>query len=109
LSALRRRHAGGTGDHRSASACLSVPQSQLPELSGAHFDEVITARRATNHFDLIIRCAARRSVSIARSESNADQKIVGSVVEAYTGTHIQLKVRSDEIDQSSDRVIARSG
>jgi len=57
----------------------------------------------------MIRCAARRSVSIARSESNADQKIVGSVVEAYTGTHIQLKVRSDEIDQSSDRVIARSG
>jgi len=57
----------------------------------------------------MIRCAARRSVSIARSESDADQKIVGSVVEAYTGTHIQLKVRSDEIDQSSDRVIARSG
>jgi len=57
-----------------------------------------------------IRCVVRDgSVSIAGGESNASQKIVGSVVEANAGTHIQLKVRRDEIDQARDRVIARSG
>src|SRR5439155_21491577 len=30
LSALRRRHVGDTGDHRSANACLSVCRELLP-------------------------------------------------------------------------------
>jgi hypothetical protein len=59
-----------------------------------------TITRLLNRYErpsYIPSVGGKESVSIARSESEPGQKIVGSVVEAYTRAHIQLKVRSDSL------------
>jgi hypothetical protein len=38
---------------------------------------------------------------MAGSEPNARQKVIGVMVESDAGPHIQLQVRSNEIDRSS--------
>jgi hypothetical protein len=83
-------------------------------LSRSYYAQAINRlRAATRHSrdrsKLTGGATAARAVSVARGEPNACQEVVGLVVEADTGSHVQLKVRSDEVNQSSDSVMSWSG
>ncbi len=47
--------------------------------------------------------------SVAGGETNARQEVIGVMVEPDAGSHIQLQVRSNEIDRSCDGVVPGSG
>jgi hypothetical protein len=64
LSVLRRRHVGGTGDHSSASACLSVCRGTLPFLQTAYFRDGSTT---TSFASKSIVIPARANSSCASS------------------------------------------
>jgi hypothetical protein len=68
----------------------------IPPLLSCQNDAVASAPRIHNR-------------SVAGGETNAHQEIIGVMVESNAGSHIQLQIRSNEIDRSSDGVLPGSG
>jgi hypothetical protein len=69
--------------------------------------QFLNARLAEN--DSVAPVPGIENRSVAGSEPNARQEVIGVMVESDTGPHIKLQVRSNEIDRSSDGVVPGSG